>query len=65
MPYIGDLSRQANKAIPYVSAALKVVPLFAFEYGEAAIAIDVQFGTISMGLQAAPYRANAASIIAQ
>ena len=65
MPYTGDLERQADKAIPYVSTALKVVPLLAPAYGEAAMAIDDQLGKVSMGLQSAPYIANAASNIAQ
>ena len=65
MPYIGDLARQADKAIPYVSTALKVVPLLAPEYGEAAMAIYDQVRKTSMGLQAAPYIANTASNIAQ
>ena len=66
MPYtVVDLAKQADKAIPYVSTALKVVPLLAPEYGEAAMAIDDQLGKVSMGLQAAPYIANAASNIAQ
>ena len=42
LPYIGDLARQAEKGVPYLSTALKVVPLLAPEYGEAAIAIDDQ-----------------------
>ena len=49
MPYIRDLARQADKAIPYVSTALKVVPLLAPEYGEAALAIDDQLGKVSTG----------------
>ena len=44
MPYIGDLARQADKAIPYVSTALKEVPLLALEYGEAVMAIADQLG---------------------
>ena len=46
MPCIGYLARQADKAIPYVSTALKVVPLLAPEYSEAAIAIDDQLGKV-------------------
>ena len=65
MPYIGDLARQADKGIPYLSTALKVVPLLAPEYGEAAIAIDDQLGKVPMVFKAAPYIANAASNIAQ
>lgn len=61
MPYIGDLARQADQSMPYVSTALKVVPLLAPEYVETAMAIYDQLGTVSMGLQAAPYIANAAS----
>ena len=51
MLYIGDLARQADKAIPYVSTALKVVTLLALEYGEAAMAIGDQLGKVSIGLQ--------------
>ena len=65
MPYIRDLARQADKTIPYISTAMKVVPLLAPEYGEAAMAIYDQLGTVSMGLKAAPHIANAASNIAQ
>ena len=65
MPYIGDFARQSDKAIPYVSTALKVVPFLALEYSEAAIAIDDQLGKVSMGSKAAPYIANTASNIAQ
>ena len=63
--FIGDLTRQADKAIPYVSTALKVLLLLAPEYGEAAIAIDDQLGKVSMGFRSVPYIANAASNIAQ
>ena len=38
VPYIGDLARQADKAIPYVFTALQVVPLLAHEYGNSAMA---------------------------
>ena len=65
LPYVGDLARQADKGVPYLSKALKVVPLLAPEYGEAAIAIDDQLGKVSMGLKATPRIANAASSIAQ
>ena len=65
MPYIWDVARQADKAIHYVSTALKVVPLVAPEYGEAAIQLDESLGTVSMGSQAAPYLTNTASSIAQ
>ena len=51
--------------MPYVSTALKVVSLLAPEYGEAAMSMDDQWGKVSMGLQAAPYIANAANNIAQ
>ena len=39
--------------------------MLAPEYGEAAIAIDDQLGKVSMGLNATPHIANAASSIAQ
>ena len=65
MPYIGDLARQADKANPYMSTAMKVVPFLAPEYGEAAIAIDDQLGKVSMGVKATPYIANTASNMAQ
>ena len=42
MPCIGDLARRADKAIPYGSTALKVVPLLVPEYVEAAMAMDDQ-----------------------
>ena len=48
-PYVGDLARPADKGVPYLSTALKVVPVLAPEYGEAAIAIDDQLGKVSMG----------------
>ena len=65
LPYIGDLARQADKGVPYLSTALKVVPLTAPEYGEAAMVVDSSLGMVSTGLQAAPYIANTASSIAQ
>ena len=65
LPYVGDLARQADKGVPYLSTALKVVPLLAPEYGKAAIAIDDQLGKVSMGLQATPHIANATSNIPQ
>ena len=65
LPYIGDLARQADKAIPYVSTALKVAPLLAPEYGDAAMSIYDQLGKVAMGWHAAPYIANAASNSAQ
>ena len=37
LPYVGDLARQADQAILFVSAAFKVIPLVAPEYGEAAM----------------------------
>ena len=49
MPYIGDLARQADKAIPYFSTSRKVVAFLAPENGEAAIAIDDQYGKVPMG----------------
>ena len=65
MPYTGNLARQADKAIPYVSTALKIVPLGAPAYGEAAMATDDQLGKVSNGLQAAPHIANSDSNTAQ
>ena len=44
---------------------MKVVHFIAPEYGEAAMAICDQIGTVSMGLKPAPHIANAASNIAQ
>ena len=65
LPYVGDLARQADKGVPYLSTALKVVPLLAPEYTEATMAVDDSLGAVSMGLKAAPRIANAASSIAQ
>ena len=65
LPYVGDLARQADKGVPYLSTALKVVPLLAPEYTEAAMAVDDSLGAVSMGLKATPHIANAASSIAQ
>ena len=65
LPYIGDLARKADSGVPYLSTALKVVPLLAPEYTEAAMAADDSLGTVLMGLKMAPYIANAASSIAQ
>ena len=55
------LSTKADTAIPYVSKALKVVPLLAPEYGKAAMARVDLSGTVSVGLRAAPHIPNAAS----
>ena len=65
LPYVGDLARQADKGVPYLSTALKVVPLLAPEYTEAAMAADDSLGAVSMGLTEAPHIAHAASSIAQ
>ena len=65
MPYIGDLARQADKAVPYASTAIEIVSLLAPAFTEAAIAIYDSFGAASMGLKATPHIANAASSIAQ
>ena len=64
LPDIGYLARKPYTAVRYVSTALKVVPLLALEYTEAATAIDGSLRTVSMGLNAAPHIANAASSIA-
>ena len=65
LPYVGDLARQADKGVPYLSTALKVVPLLAPENTDAAMAADDALGAVSMGLKAAPHIANAASSIEQ
>ena len=65
LPHIGDLARQADKGIPYLSTGLKVVPLLAPAYIEPAFAKVGSLGTVSMGLKAAPHIANVASTIAK
>ena len=65
MPYTGEFARQADKAIPYVSTALKRVPLLAPEFEEVAMATDYQLGEVSTGLQATLHIANSASKTAQ
>ena len=64
LPDIGYLARKPYTAVPYVSTALKVVLLLALEYTEAATAMDGSLRNVSMGLNAAPHIANAASSIA-
>ena len=46
LPDIGYLARKPYTAIPYGSTALKVVPLLALEYTEAATAVDSSFRTV-------------------
>ena len=65
LPHIGDLARQVDKGIPYLSTGLKVVPLLAPAYIEPAMAKVGALGTVSMGLKAAPHIANVASTIAK
>ena len=65
LPYIGYLARQADKCIPYQSAALKVVPFLAPEYTEPAMAIHGSLRTVSMGLTVAPHIDQVASKMAQ
>ena len=54
VPCIGDLAREADTTLPYVSMGLKTVPLLAPEYGDATIKLDESLGTVSVGLKAAP-----------
>ena len=54
LPYVGDLARQADKGVPYLSTALKVVPLLAPEYTAAAMAIDDSLGGRINGLKSNP-----------
>ena len=49
LAYIGDFARKETTAVPYVSMAMKVVPLLAPEYGAATMAIDESLGTVRMG----------------
>ena len=65
MPYIWDLARQADKAIPYVPTALKVVPFTRAWIRGIGHGNRWPIRRVAMGLQAAPYIANAASHIAQ
>ena len=44
LPYIGDLAQKADSGVPYLSTTLKVVPLLAPEYTEAAMAADDSLG---------------------
>ena len=61
----GNLAIKEDSAVLYVSTALKVVPLLALEYTDAAIAADDSLGTVSMVLNLAPHIASAAIHIAQ
>ena len=54
LPYVGDLARQADKGVPYLSTPLKIVPLLAPEYIEHAMAVDDSLGAVSMGLKSNP-----------
>ena len=65
LPYISYLAKQVGKGVPYLSTTLKVVPLIAPEYGEPTMAVDNSLGMVSMGIQAAPYKANKTSTVAQ
>ena len=54
LPYVGELAKQVDKGIPYLSAALKVLPLLAPECTEATMAVDDSLGAVSMVLKATP-----------
>ena len=64
LPYVGELAKQVDKGVPYLSGALKVVPVVALEYGEAAMQVDNSLGTVPAGLKSAPYVTKAASQVA-
>ena len=65
LPYVGELAKQVDKGVPYLSGELKVVPFVVTAYGEAAMQDDESLGTVSAGLKAAPYVTKAASQVAQ
>lgn len=52
VPFIGDLSTEAERAILYVAMDLQTIPLLAPRYGETTIKLDETSGTISMWLKA-------------
>ena len=55
LPYVGELAKQADKVVPYLSGALKIVPFVAPANAEASIKIDESLGTVSASLKATPY----------
>ena len=65
VPVIGALARHAETAVPYVSIALKTVPLLARDYGLFCNKLDESVEIVSIGQKAAPYIAATASSIAQ
>ena len=65
LPYVGELAKQVDKGLPYLSGELNTVPFVAPEYGEAAMQVDNSLGTVSAGLKAAPYVTQTVSQAAQ
>ena len=64
LPYLGNLAGRATAAVPYISLGLTAVPLIAPEFAPTPLELNESLGSISNGLQAAPYVANTASHIA-
>ena len=61
---IGYLAIKADAHAPYVSMALKAMPLIAPKYGEATSQLDESLGKLSMCLEATPDVASTARSIA-
>ena len=51
LPYVGELAKQVDKGVPYLSGALKIVPFLAPAYGEPAMKVDNSQGTVSAGFK--------------
>ena len=65
LPCVGEQAKQVDKGVPFLSAALKVVPCVAPENADAAMQVDSSLGTVSAGLQAAPFVTKTISQAAQ
>jgi hypothetical protein len=52
LPYVGEIAKQDDKGVTYLSAGLIVVPLLAPEYAEASMNFDESLGAVSTGLKA-------------
>ena len=65
LQYVGELAKQVDKGVPYLSGALKIVPFVAPEYADAAMQVDNSLGTGSSSLKAARYVTKTVSRAAQ